>query len=67
MSCESMRIVAVSDEEELRMTKKVLMLCGDYTEDYETMVPFQALSMLGVPGGRRSARQESRRGAHRRP
>ena len=29
------------------MTKKVLMLCGDYTEDYETMVPFQALSMLG--------------------
>ena len=23
------------------------MLCGDYTEDYETMVPFQALSMLG--------------------
>ena len=29
------------------MTKKILMLCGDYTEDYETMVPFQALSMLG--------------------
>lgn len=29
------------------MTKKVLMLCGDFTEDYETMVPFQALSMLG--------------------
>ena len=29
------------------MTKKVLMLCGDYNEDYETMVPFQALSMLG--------------------
>ncbi len=28
-------------------TKKILMLCGDYTEDYETMVPFQALSMLG--------------------
>lgn len=26
---------------------KVLMLCGDFTEDYETMVPFQALSMLG--------------------
>lgn len=23
------------------------MLCGDFTEDYETMVPFQALSMLG--------------------
>lgn len=29
------------------MTKKILMLCGDFTEDYETMVPFQALSMLG--------------------
>lgn len=29
------------------MAKKVLMLCGDYTEDYETMVPFQALGMLG--------------------
>lgn len=26
---------------------KVLMLCGDFTEDYETMVPFQALSVLG--------------------
>lgn len=29
------------------MTKKILILCGDFTEDYETMVPFQALSMLG--------------------
>lgn len=29
------------------MSKKVLMLVGDYTEDYETMVPFQALQMLG--------------------
>ena len=29
------------------MAKKVLLLCGDFTEDYETMVPFQALSMLG--------------------
>ena len=29
------------------MSKKVLLLCGDFTEDYETMVPFQALSMLG--------------------
>ena len=25
------------------MGKKVLMLAGDFTEDYETMVPFQAL------------------------
>ena len=27
--------------------KKILMLIGDYTEDYETMVPFQALSAIG--------------------
>ena len=29
------------------MAKKILMLVGDFTEDYETMVPFQALSELG--------------------
>ena len=29
------------------MGKKVLMLAGDFTEDYETMVPFQALQVLG--------------------
>jgi protease I len=29
------------------MPKKILMLVGDYGEDYEIMVPFQALSMLG--------------------
>ena len=23
--------------------KKILMICGDYCEDYETMVPFQTL------------------------
>ncbi len=27
---------------------KVLMLVGDFTEDYEVMVPFQALNMLGI-------------------
>jgi protease I len=27
--------------------RKILMLTGDYTEDYETMVPFQALLMVG--------------------
>lgn len=27
--------------------KKILMLTGDFTEDYETMVPFQALLMIG--------------------
>ena len=29
------------------MGKKILMLVGDYAEDYETMVPFQALQMIG--------------------
>ncbi|MCX7669848.1 DJ-1/PfpI family protein [Caldimonas sp.] len=29
------------------MAKKILMLVGDFGEDYETMVPFQALSMVG--------------------
>ncbi len=27
--------------------KKILFLTGDYTEDYETMVPFQMLEMVG--------------------
>ena len=27
--------------------KKILMLVGDYAEDYEVMVPFQMLSMVG--------------------
>lgn len=29
------------------MTQTVLMLTGDFVEDYENMVPFQALQMLG--------------------
>jgi protease I len=29
------------------MSKTILMLVGDYAEDYETMVPFQALHMVG--------------------
>jgi protease I len=29
------------------MSKKLLMVTGDFTEDYETMVPFQALLMVG--------------------
>jgi protease I len=27
--------------------KKILMIIGDFVEDYETMVPFQALQMVG--------------------
>jgi len=29
------------------MSKRILMLVGDFVEDYETMVPFQALQMVG--------------------
>jgi protease I len=29
------------------MSKRILMLAGDYVEDYEAMVPFQALQMVG--------------------
>ena len=36
------------DKGELIMAaKKILMLVGDYVEDYEVMVPFQALQMVG--------------------
>jgi hypothetical protein len=28
--------------------KKILFLMGDFAEDYEVMVPFQALTMLGM-------------------
>jgi protease I len=28
------------------MSKKILMLVGDFVEDYEVMVPFQALQMV---------------------
>ena len=39
--------------------KKILMLVGDYVEDYEVMVPFQALQMVGhtvhaVCGGKKA-------------
>jgi protease I len=30
-----------------KFLKKILLLAGDYCEDYETMVPFQALLMVG--------------------
>ncbi len=29
------------------MSRKILMLVGDFVEDYEAMVPFQALQMVG--------------------
>jgi protease I len=33
--------------EVIMAAKKILMLVGDYVEDYEVMVPFQALQMVG--------------------
>src|SRR6202795_1285777 len=33
--------------EVLMETAKLLMIVGDYVEDYEVMVPFQALQMVG--------------------
>ena len=48
--------------------KKILMLVGDYVEDYEVMVPFQALQMIGhtvhavCPG--KSAGQKVRTAVH---
>ncbi|MGC8938267.1 MAG: DJ-1/PfpI family protein, partial [Thermodesulfovibrio sp.] len=29
------------------MSKKILMIVGDFVEDYEAMVPFQMLKMVG--------------------
>jgi protease I len=37
----------VSRRESIVAIKKLLMLVGDYVEDYEVMVPFQALLMVG--------------------
>ncbi len=41
--------------------KKILMLVGDYVEDYEAMVPFQVLQMAGHTVNAGLSRQESRR------
>lgn len=30
------------------MSKKVLLIVGDYVEDYEAMVPFQAMGSIGI-------------------
>src|SRR5881397_1402283 len=41
-------ILPHSSRKEMPMAaKKILMLIGDYVEDYEVMVPFQALLMIG--------------------
>jgi protease I len=41
-------MLTTSRKKEIAMgAKKVLMIVGDYVEDYEVMVPFQALLMVG--------------------
>src|SRR5882757_10989013 len=40
-------LISFSLSEALISKKSILMLVGDYVEDYEVMVPFQALSMVG--------------------
>src|SRR5262249_46933301 len=40
-------IMPVSQPEPAMSAKKILMLVGDFVEDYEAMVPFQALQMVG--------------------
>ncbi|WP_252495769.1 DJ-1/PfpI family protein, partial [Escherichia coli] len=43
--CESLRKTITSFESPLM--KKILLITGDFSEDYEVMVPWQALNMLG--------------------
>jgi protease I len=38
---------STTNREALMAAKKILMLVGDFVEDYEVMVPFQALLMVG--------------------
>src|SRR5690606_19489658 len=44
------------------MGRKILMLVGDYAEDYEVMVPFQALQAVGHPVHAVCPRSEDGRG-----
>src|SRR5204862_6745872 len=43
----SRSISPANQKETLMPFTKILMLVGDYVEDYEVMVPFQALLMIG--------------------
>jgi protease I len=45
-ACEAGGVVSTTLQE-TSMGKKILMICGDFGEDYETMVPFQALQAVG--------------------
>lgn len=57
----------VLSNQETVMSKKILMRCGDYGEDDETMVPFQAMLAIGytVLGIQNAARFGGQRGGRR--
>jgi protease I len=43
----SLQSTLANHRSEQMSAKRILMLVGDYVEDYEVMVPFQALQMVG--------------------
>ena len=47
---ERIGLKAITREEDTMAAKKILMLVGDY-EDYEAMVPFQALTLSEIAQG----------------
>jgi protease I len=47
MSSADLTACSTTEKETVMAAKKILMLVGDYVEDYEVMVPFQALLMVG--------------------
>src|SRR5260221_10284754 len=47
VDCQSVRCVPLINRRHAMAAKKILFLTGDFAEDYETMVPFQALQAVG--------------------
>src|SRR5512140_878020 len=45
--CARSGVMRTAEGGSLMRGKRILMLVGDYVEDYEVMVPFQALQMVG--------------------
>ncbi len=49
------------------MGKRILMLVGDFAEDYETMVPFQARCRWLITASTPSVPESRRQNPHRHP
>jgi protease I len=47
MGCTGTSTINEENNHEISFQKNILMIVGDYSEDYEVMVPFQLLSMVG--------------------